>query len=443
METVVVPSREIPVIADADFVVVGGGCAGVAAAIAAAQSGIRAVLIEKSNCAGGMVTNGLLPSIIYLSDGANLLSGGLCYELVKRIDKMMNAEVDLHWTLIHPEVVKLVLDGMLEESGVQVFYQMHCSEAIVEDGSLTGVVVSTPAGIGVIRGKIFADATGDGNLSALAGVPCEVGDENGEVMAPTLCTMFNNIDYDQVDPYERKTVMGRKEWGIATKEGRAPLEEGHFVGFFPAGKSVGIGNLGHEYGCRPLDAVSYTEACIAGRKRAQIYLDFFKREVPGFANAELAATASMLGVRESRRVCGDYRMTGDDYVCRRHFDDEIGCFSYPIDIHASNSNVEKQAQVEKELNRSHYQKGENYGIPYRALLASGIRNLLLTGRCISTDRQMQSSIRVVPGCMITGEAAGIAAAEAVKNMVSLRAVDISSVQKILKSRGIYFPEKRA
>ena len=439
MTNVTIPAKEIPLIAEADLVVAGGGSAGVAAAIAAAQEGLSCILVEKSNCAGGMLTNGLLPSIIYMSDGRNLLSGGLCYELVKRVSVEMGVKPDIYWHNINPEAVKLVLDEMLCENKIRFFYNMHCFDVLRNGSRIEGIMVSSPQGMGVIKGKIFVDATGDGNLSALAGVPCEIGNESGEVMAPTLCSLWSGVDYTKTS---FSCGLGRKEWHLAEENNTIPLPEHHFVGFFRCGNGLGCGNLGHEYGCRPLDMDSYTQACVHGRKQIRTYLDFFRKNVPGFAHAELALTAPMLGVRESRRVRGDYMLTGEDYFSKRHFADDIGCFAYPVDIHASSTKAEEQAEVEKTVTATQYGKGENYGIPYRVLLAAETENLLLAGRCISADRTMQSSIRVVPGCMITGEAAGVAAASAVQKNCSLRSVDIAALQKTLSQRGIYLPDKK-
>ena len=160
-------------------------------------------------------------------------------------------------------------------------------------------------------------------------------------------------------------------------------------------------------------------------------------DVKGFENAELAATASVLGVRESRRIIGEYVLTREDYLARRHFADDIGCFAYAIDIHSSTKDVKKQVAVEKNLSSSYYDRGENYGIPYRALLPKNTTNLLVAGRCISTDRAMQASIRIVPGCMITGQAAGAAAALALGKSKSLRQIPVKELQKILRSNNCF------
>ena len=438
MQNITIPSKELPVIANADFIVAGAGSAGVAAAVAAAQEGASCVILEKANCAGGTLTSGLLTSIICMDDHINLLSGGLCEELVQRTAKEMGTQPNHRWFNIHPEAVKLILDEMLCENKIRIFYNMHCCDVLRDGNTIIGVVVSSPQGLGVVKGKFFVDATGDGNLSDLAKVPCEVGNENGEVMAPTLSSLWTGVDFEKTGG--RESGLGRTQWMEALKENRTPVAEHHFVGFFRNGKGSGSTNLGHDYGCQPLDPDSYTRACIEGRKQIRLFLKFFQENVPGFEEAELSSTASMLGVRESRRVCGDYMLNVNDYIEQKHFDDEIGCFAYPIDIHASSTDANAQKNVLVELDRTKYNPGEHYGIPYRALLAKDVDNLLLAGRCISTDRAMQSSIRVVPGCMLTGEAAGIAAAMAVKGNCSLREINIRELQKTLSKRGIYLPE---
>ncbi|MBO5924425.1 MAG: FAD-dependent oxidoreductase, partial [Lentisphaeria bacterium] len=186
-----------------------------------------------------------------------------------------------------------------------------------------------------------------------------------------------------------------------------------------------------------LDPVSLSNASIEGRKQAWGFLDFFKTHVKGFENAELSATASLLGVRESRRVVGEYMLTREDYLARQHFADDIGCFAYAIDIHSGSSDVKKQAAVEINLTKSYYEAGENYGIPYRALLPKNTSNLLVAGRCISTDRAMQASIRIVPGCMITGQAAGAAAALSLTSGKSLRQLPVKKLQKMLRNNNCF------
>ncbi len=426
----------LPVLWEGDVVVCGGGATGVAAAVAAARAGRKVVLLEKSICAGGMITNGLLPSIIHMTDGVNMLSGGICKEVVDAVSERMGVQALYNWHNIHPEPMKRVLDELLLGAGVEVLYNVHVFDVIGSAGRLEAVAVSGVAGKQAVLGKIFIDATGDGHIAMLAGAPWEMGDADGRTMAPTLCTLFERVDFEQRPENLRYAGSGRKEWHEDTEKGIAPLPEHHFVGFFRNGPTSGSGNLGHMYDTNPLDPASVSKACIEGRRQSEIYLNFYRKRVSGFQQATLAATASQLGIRESRRIVGEYVMTHDDYLCRRRFADDIGCFAYPIDIHAAAADAAEQQNVELQLARSRFQAGEHYGISYRALLPRKTQNLLVAGRCISCDRAMQSSIRVVPGCMITGQAAGNAAALAVEHQVDLRQIDITQLQQMQRSQGI-------
>ena len=323
----------------------------------------------------------------------------------------------------------------LTEAGVKVVYETVVTDCAVENGTIRALRCFAPRGNFAVAGRVFIDCTGDANLAALAGVPFEYGDEKGNVMAPTLCVTYDNVKY----PDDRCNGLGRREWNEAAKKNSLPVNEHHFVGFFRNGDTCGAGNLGHIYGTDVLDLFSRSRAWPEGRALALRYHEFFRDNVPGFETSRLASSADMLGVRESRRIAGEYRMTADDYFARRHFEDDIGSFAYPVDIHASGDDAEKQAAVEKKIVEVAYGPGENYGIPYRALLPKNTVNLLVAGRCISTDRAMQSSVRVVPGCMITGEAAGTAAALALAQNRSLRALDIRALQKKLAARGAVIP----
>ena len=154
---------------------------------------------------------------------------------------------------------------------------------------------------------------------------------------------------------------------------------------------------------------------------------------------ELVATGSLLGVRETRRITGDYELDIDDFVNKAVFDDEIGRFSYPVDIHIARPDKESYEKFTKEITTLNLGKGESYGIPYRILLPKGLKNTLVAGRCVSTDRNVQASIRVMPGCFITGQAAGVAAALSVRDNIETRKVNVRELQSILKDMGAYLP----
>ena len=430
------PARELEVAASAEVVVVGGGSAGIAAAVASARNGAKTLLIEQSGCCGGMASRGLLTSIICMGDGKRILADGICREFVERIAADMKlAETNYRWQNIHPESVKKIADQMLAEAGVRVIYETIVTDCVAEKGNLQALKCFAPCGNFAVSGRIFIDCTGDANLAALAGVPFEYGDEEGRVMAPTLCVMYDNVKY----PDDRRNGIGQKEWKNAAKDNRLPVQEHHFVGFFRNGDGSGSGNIGHIYNTDVLDVFSRSEAWRKGRDLAQQYHQFYREHVKGFEQSSLTLSADMLGVRESRRIVGEYRMTADDYFNRRHFDDDIGSFAYPIDIHSGVDDAAKQSAVEKYIVSVAYAPGENYGIPYRALLPKNTVNLLVAGRCISTDRAMQASVRVVPGCMITGEGAGTAAALCIADGCLPREVNVQKLQSSLASQKYQAP----
>jgi len=213
----------------------------------------------------------------------------------------------------------------------------------------------------------------------------------------------------------------------------------HLPGIGPVGKRLGGGNIGHVYDLDGTDERSLTRGLIWGRKTMPEYERYYKEYLKGFEKMQLAATGSLLGVRETRRIMGDYVLNLDDFKSRAVFDDEIGRYSYPVDIHASDASAKSYAQFEKEYTTLRYEAGENYGIPYRTLVTKGLDNLLVAGRCISSDRYIQSSIRVMPGCFITGQAAGIAAAMAAHGNTDTRGIQVKELQRRLASMGAYLP----
>ena len=191
------------------------------------------------------------------------------------------------------------------------------------------------------------------------------------------------------------------------------------------------------FGTNPLDNRSLSDAMVWGRRSMQEYMNFYKNYVRGCENIRLTSTAGMLGVRESRRIKCDYTLCVNDFISRADFDDEIGRYCYPIDIHVMNTSGEEYERFKNEYYNLRYKKGESYGIPYRSLVPVSFDNVLTAGRCMGTDRQMEASVRVMPGCFITGQAAGAAASIAADCGGEVRRVDIKLLQKTLAERGAY------
>ena len=426
-----IEKSDYPVLAQADVVICGGGPAGIGAAVAAARNGNEVLLLEQAGALGGMGTLGLVPSIIHTSDGVNLTADGVCREVVDELSRRMGQDKpNYYWQNVDPEMLKVIYDEMAEAAGIKVIFEAKIGEVIRRGARIESVLVATARGLKQVRGKVWVDATGNGAVAAFAGVPFDLGDEQGRTMSPSLCVQYANVDYSRV------TGNGHDEWLKLMAEGKAPLPEYHFVGFFRTGKTTGSGNLGHIYGINGTDEIEISHGYREGRRIAKIIFDFYRAHVPGFENAELVNTASLLSVRETRRIKGDYQLNLEDYRKRAVFDDEVGRFSYPVDIHSSSTDPAEQKKVETVIRATFYRPGENYGIPYRALRPVGVDNLLVAGRAISADRAIQSSIRVMPGCFVTGQACGVAAGLSLKTG-DIRKVKMNELQSGLKKIGAY------
>lgn len=429
-----------PLLAESDIVISGGGPAGVAAALAAARRGYRVLLLEQTGTLGGLATSGLVPTFAPSTDGERFLYGGIYEEIDRELCRRMGVECKpASWQAIDAEIMKRLLDDLIEAAGVRVLFGVKVCEAEVDDGRIRALWAATAQGIRRITGKQFIDATGDGMLAMLAGAEFEYGDKAGNTMSPTLCAQFANIDYRKYEEAYRNGNSDRAIWHRMLQAGTAPLIEHHFVCMTRMSPATATSNLGHIYGCNVFDPDDLTRGYREGRRVVRTFETFYREHVPGFENAVLVSTASLLGVRETRRIRGEYRMTFDDYRNRADFTDEIGRCCYPIDIHSSSLDSEEQKRVEQVLAATRFKHGESYGIPYRAMIPVGLRNLLVPGRALSSDREIQSSIRVMPPCFVTGQAAGIAAGMVQEEDV--RSVDIAALQAALRELGGIFHQR--
>lgn len=432
--------KSYPLLARCDVAVVGGGPSGIAAALSAARNGAKVVLLEQTGTLGGMSTSGLVPTFAPASDGTRLLYGGIYEEMAGELCRRMNVPLlPGSWQAINPEVLKRIYDEIVEKAEIQVFFDVKACEVEMNQARITAVWFAAQDGLQRVEARQFIDATGDALMAVLAGVPFDLGDENHSVMSPTLCAQFAGIDFSR---YQKSCDAGRSDrviWAELSNAGKAPLHEKHFICMKQTGESIATSNLGHIYGCSPLDPHDRSNAYREGRRIVHEFEKFFREHVPGFEHAVLVSSAGLLGVRESRRIHGEYRMTLADYQHKAVFEDEIGRCCYPIDIHASSDNPETQEQVEKILAATQMGSGESYGIPYRALIPLGIENLLVPGRALSADRSIQSSLRIMPAAFVTGQAAGTAAAMAGGSDV--RTIDTTQLQARLRAMGAVISNK--
>ena len=442
--------RDIPLRHEVDVFVAGGGPAGVAAAIAAARAGKSVLLIEGQNCLGGAGTAGLVPAFMQFGNGVEFLAAGVGEEVLDRLAAAGGVGPDydaaqkhaLGSISIHAEPLKRVYDDLLGVSGARFLFHTNLIGVECADGRVSAVICSAKSGLFAVKAAVYIDATGDGDLCSWAGAPFEKGDAEGHMMPGTLCSLWAGVDWEKV----RSSGLGAGNARIeeAFRDGVFPYLDRHLPGMWKISHDIGGGNIGHTFGVDGTDERSLTEALVFGRRLVGHYETYYKRYLQGFEKMQLVATGALLGLRETRRIMGEYVLCLEDFRKRAIFADEIGRYSYPVDIHPARPDDEAEYQrFLEEWKNLRYGHGESYGIPYRSLLPRGLANVLVAGRCISSDRAMQGSVRVMPGCYITGQAAGMAAALAVDLGGQVRQVPIGRLQHRLRKLGAFLPNAGA
>lgn len=424
---------QITVRKDVDVFIAGGGPAGIAAAVTAARMGASVFLAEKGQCFGGAATLAAVPAFMRFSDGEHFLAGGIGREV---FDAIYGSKSD--YTIIeYPidcEKLKLFYDKLVLESGADFLFDTQVIDVQAEKGTIQTVILVGHENLFAIKAHTYIDCTGDGSLAVMAGANWEKGDGAGHMMPATLCSLWRDIDWNRAiaelgkDPDARMLSQAFEDDIFTVRDPSLP-------GMWRLADHLGGGNIGHVFGIDGTDEIQLTEGILEARQRMKEYEYYYTHYLEGYENAHIVSTGSILGIRETRRILGEYVLSAKDYENRATFSDEIGRYCYPIDLHAVTPDAEKTAY--DEAYQKGYGKGNSYGIPYRCLLPLNTTNLLTAGRCISTSREMNGSTRVMPCCFITGMAAGAAGALA-KNS-SLRTVSADLLRSSLKKQGAYLP----
>ncbi|WP_276480828.1 FAD-dependent oxidoreductase [Paraflavitalea pollutisoli] len=446
------PAREIAVRKETDVLVIGGGPSGIMAALAAAEDGLNVMLVESRSFVGGNMTIGL-PILGFLGQKGNQIIKGLPQKLIDRLKAVQASSehrpcpLHMSLTLVEPEAVKTVALQMLVESKVEVLFYAFCAGVVMEDDALKGVIIESKAGREVILAKTVIDCSGDADVAYRAGVPCEYGNEHGGVQPPTLMFCLGGVDTEKLRtsvaeeprtyltdfiPAEyfgqnnqfvlvgmRNLIKKAQDAGLTLTTERTILITGLRKG------EVWV-NMTRVSGVNGTDPGSLTHGEIEGRHQIHDIQQYLIEYVPGFENAYFLKTAPFLGIRETRRIQGQYTMTRDDIMTCRHFDDSIAVASYPLDIHHPQGGGCTLEWC-----------GDCYDIPYRSLIPQNVKNLIVAGRCISTTHEAMSAIRVMAPCMAMGEAAGRAAKMAVRQGVQPAAIDVTQLQQELLGSGAY------
>jgi hypothetical protein len=436
-----------------DLIVCGGGVSGFATALAAAEEGISVLLIERGTCIGGVATQGMVNHILggrNYRQGALVSAVGGIYERLEKRLLLESAAVDVNtvdfsnpphgWfsilaagVVIDGEKAKLIFEELLTEAGVEILYNTSIIDVVKKDGNrLDGLIVYNKSGLSFVKGKYFADTTGDADICAFADCPYLVGDENRGVAPASLELHVENVDHEELSKYMRETGDLRFKNLIPPLRERGiwdfPYEI--FISVMLTEKDVFMINTNRMIGIDALDERTVTKGVIDARKENFKLFDIMKNHFPGFKNARIRGIAPVLGIRESRRIVGEYVLTVDDLINGNSFDDAIAYSLYGWDLPDPRKPSHQPDHGKK-------RKSSYTPIPYRCLIPKGIDNLIVAGRCISVERPVLGPIRVMAPCIAMGEAAGYATGLALGNGISYKNVDTAALrEKILQKGGM-------
>lgn len=432
-------STGVESIGEFDVIVAGSGSAGATAAIAAARSGVRTLLLERHPFLGGTSTAVLDTFYGFYTPGSRSLKvvGGVGDDVVSRLNRYQacmerpNTYGAGTGVTYNTEYLKVVWEELIRQSGCKVLLNAWVQQVDVVNNRITGIIFATRQGLMSAQAKSFIDATGDADLCFFAGAPYELAGEHGP--AQMLTTTFKVVN---VDSAKRKSISKdefHSRMAAAAESGKysLPRREGSdhvtpIQGMY-ATNMTRVQSFQKSAGgtVNATDPFLLTDAEMEGRCQALEYMRFLRDCIPGYAESELVSFGTQIGVRETRRIYGEYRLTRDDVLSAKQFDDQIGLCGAPIEDH-------------REGKGTHWQylpDGSAVGIPFASLLPQRIENLLVAGRCFSASHDAHASVRSMAQCMAMGEAAGTAAAMAIQTGAELRSVDVGKLQHVLRKNG--------
>ena len=440
-KTILEPARRVPVLGPYDVVVVGGGPAGVASAVAAARQKANVLLVEQTGCLGGMSTAGLVPVLAPYSRTKEPLIRGIGLEIVERMHASGKVYKDYSgygWLPVHAEGLKRVYDEIVAEAGVQVRYFTFAADVLRLGRNVRAVLLESKAGRQAAEAAVFIDATGDADVAARAGAKFDLGDADGKMQAASLCMMVSGVNVPKYWRYvDSRGDVSAWLRSLEDKKLLPRLKGAEYRGIH--GQQVGPGvigfNFGHVYEVNGTNPEDLSRIMTLGRRMAGAFVEYARKHMPGMEQAHLVATGALPGIRETRRIAGRARLTLGDYLEARHFPDDIARYDYTVDVHNASRNARLWKKFVQDFDSRALPLGQSYGIPFGSLVPSGLDNLLVAGRSLSSDRPANGSARTMPACFAMGQAAGTAAALAIKQGTTPAQLDVSLLQRTLRRAG--------
>ncbi len=424
--------QEIPVIAETDVLVVGGGPGGVCAGVMAARSGVKTLLVERYGCLGGMAVFGEVSPFMRSHVNDRALDRPVYVDWCRQMRLYRSEEVnrkipfDENYAagMVSKDEAMLAMEDLLLEAGARIIYHHTLVDVIMEDGRIAAAVFHSKSGYCAVQAKIFIDSTGDGDLAVLAGAPFEFGNEDGFCQPMTTCFKLAGVDRSRMPDRAGINVIYDK----IKAEGKIDCPRENVLWFLTPEEDVIHFNTTRIIKKSAVNGLELSEAEIEGRRQVRQFVDFLRRYVPGFEQARIHSIAHHVGVRESRRILGLVYQTAEDFKKAAKYPDGVVKANYPIDIH--NPSGTGTVMHHMELN-------DWYEIRYGTLVPRNSRNLLMGCRSISLDHALHSSARVMPPVCSIGQAAGMAAALCVKKNTQPSELDGAEVRHELAAAGAW------
>ena len=449
MTQIVRQERTIEISLETQVLVVGGGPAGIGAAVSAARNGKKVVLLEKRGFLGGNITACFVENCNYFLTGTPFVSEGIYAEIEqKAYQRYGNDNVrERNKLAFSSEYLKVFLDEFLTQAGVQVLFHSFVNEVVMNNGHIEAVIIQTKKGPLGVRADVVIDATGDADVAYAAGVPFDQGRQKDGLCQPgTVSVRLAGADTEALlRNGDRLSEIGRifKEDYRAGKTGLPCKRQDLPFGRLTAGGQISYVNYSCAYGLDPTDIRDLSKGEMECRQYVMDIYRYLKEHFAELKNTEVASIAPEIGFRDSRRIVGLYCLTIEDMESMRHFEDVIAVFPRFYDMLSPDANMDGDGKVEGKGYEGHIFEPvvdqRTFEIPYRALVPQKVNNLLVAGRCISADHVAESGVRAISLCMMTGEAAGAAAALSISMNTEPANIPVAQLQAMLKKQNINLP----